>query len=107
MLRRKSDTKPQLQITELLIIRMTKAYITTICNNEMRNASINLQEKICSVQQNSHIKRPPLGVDGSEHVWRGGQPLGEVFKMLLPAGIAIVVESVFTYQIGLTWFFSP
>lgn len=48
------------KIGELLIIRMTKAYITTICNNEMRNALI--EENICSVPQNSHIKRPPLGV---------------------------------------------
>lgn len=94
------------KIAELLIIRMTKAYITTIYNNEMRNA---LEEKICSVQQNSHIKCPPLGEDGSEHVWRGGQPLGEAFKMLLQAGRVMVVERVFdiTYEVGLIYLFFP
>lgn len=42
-------------------------------------------------------------------MWRGGQPLGEVFKMLLQAGVAMVVERVFdiAYQVGLTWFFLP
>lgn len=61
MLGRRSDTKPQLQNSRTPY-RMTKAYITTICNNEMRNALI--EENICSVPQNSHIKRPPLGVGG-------------------------------------------
>lgn len=57
---------------ELLIMRVTKAYITTIYNNEVRNAL--LGEEICSV------RRAPTW---NGHLWeRVGQSVcGEVVSL--------------------------
>lgn len=47
------------KIAELLIRRMTKAYVTILFNNEMRNTLI--EEQIRSLQHNSQIKCRSLG----------------------------------------------
>lgn len=52
------------KVPELLIRRMTKAYINVLFNNEMRNTLI--EEKICSLQHNSQIKCHSLGSIGGQ-----------------------------------------